>query len=157
MKSGPNKKKTERHGRCGTPEYKSWEAMINRCECQKATDYHRYGGRGIRVCDAWRQSFIEFLSHVGIKPSRFHSLDRFPNSNGNYEPGNVRWATSYEQSNNCISNHKLTVGGVSLGQNEWARRIGVTPHAIDVRLIHGWTLEEAVTLPKGTRRAKRAA
>ena len=83
-----------------TPEYNAWAAMKNRCGNKKNKKYHRYGGRGIKVCEEWRNDYLAFLSHVGRRPSENHSLDRYPNRNGNYEPGNVRWATRKEQQAN---------------------------------------------------------
>jgi len=83
-----------------SPEYIAWRGMIARCENPKWHAYHRYGGRGIIVCDRWRTSFENFLSDMGRKPSSGHSIDRWPNPDGNYEPSNCRWATAVEQARN---------------------------------------------------------
>lgn len=86
-----------------TSEYNSWSNMIGRCENRNHPRYADYGGRGIKVCDRWRRGennklgFECFLIDMGRKPSPQHSLDRFPDNDGNYEPGNVRWATPKEQ------------------------------------------------------------
>jgi hypothetical protein len=80
--------------------YSPWLAMRQRCMNQKATGYERYGGAGIEVCPEW-DSFDRFLQDVGARSSPTHSLDRWPDPYGNYEPGNVRWATRSQQSNNC--------------------------------------------------------
>lgn len=86
------------HGQTHTPEYVLWCAMVRRCTRKTADDYDRYGGRGITMCERWRK-FENFISDMGPRPSPAHSLDRIDN-NGNYEPGNVRWATSKQQANN---------------------------------------------------------
>ena len=85
--------------RTETPEYKAWLSMKKRCNYIKAINYPDYGGRGIKVCAEWQSSFTSFLNDVGRKPSKEYSLDRI-NVNGNYEPGNVRWATAKEQARN---------------------------------------------------------
>lgn len=87
-----------KRGLCST-EYNSWAAMIQRCLNKNRKKYPNYGGRGIKVCDRWRLSFIDFLADMGRKPSPKHSLDRI-NNDGNYEPGNCKWSTNKEQSNN---------------------------------------------------------
>jgi hypothetical protein len=86
-----------KHGGSGTPEYRAWAAAKSRCSNPNATGYERYGGRGITMCERWRESFPAFLEDMGPKPSPQHSLDRFPDRDGNYEPGNCRWATFIQQ------------------------------------------------------------
>jgi len=90
------------HSRDGkvSAEYDAWHSMIQRCTNPKNPGWKNYGGRGIRVCDAWLNSFLSFLDHIGRRPTPKHSLDRFPDNNGSYEPGNVRWATKSEQQSN---------------------------------------------------------
>jgi len=86
-----------------SPEYLIWCAMIARCTNEKADNYQWYGARGIRICDAWRRDYEAFLRDVGRRPSSDHSIDRI-DSDGHYEPGNVRWATPQEQADNrCIA------------------------------------------------------
>lgn len=79
-----------------TTEYKAWDNMKSRCYDTKRHNYKNYGGRGIKVCDRWRTSFENFLSDMGRKPGPEYSIDR-KNNDGNYEPGNCRWATASEQ------------------------------------------------------------
>ena len=90
------------HGMTKTPTYRIWAAMISRCTNSKRKDWNLYGGRGISVCDRWRHSFESFIADMGEQPPG-RSIDRFPNQNGNYEPGNCRWATSVEQGRNMRS------------------------------------------------------
>lgn len=82
-----------------TPEYRAWVQMIKRCENPNYWAFHRYGGRGIKVWTKWRHDFPAFLAHIGRRPSSHYSLDRIDND-GDYCPGNVRWATHREQSAN---------------------------------------------------------
>jgi hypothetical protein len=82
-----------------TPEYRSWKAMWTRCTNRKQKDAKTYIGRGITICKRWK-SFENFLADMGPKPSLKHSIDRYPDNDGNYEPGNCRWATAKEQSSN---------------------------------------------------------
>jgi hypothetical protein len=80
-------------------EYYAWHGMQQRCYNPKAIMYYRYGGRGITICEAWRKSFWVFLADMNCKPDPTYSLDRI-NNDGNYEPGNCRWASSCQQANN---------------------------------------------------------
>jgi hypothetical protein len=89
---------TTTHGATHTPEYRAWAGLINRCTNPNNAQYANYGKRGITVVPEWRNDFQAFLTCVGLRPSAQHSIDRFPDNNGNYAPGNVRWATKQEQS-----------------------------------------------------------
>lgn len=88
----------EKHSMTGTPEYRVWIAMKQRCNDKNASNYHKYGGKGIKVCDRWNDSFIAFYSDMGKRPDG-HSIDRIDGSRG-YEPGNCRWADIYTQNRN---------------------------------------------------------
>jgi hypothetical protein len=113
------------HNRCGTPEYRSWQLMLGRCYRKNNHKYPKYGAVGIIVCERWRHSFENFFSDMGEKPSNIHTLDRFPNNKGNYEPGNVRWATPKEQSGNIITNRWLEHDGRKMIMSDWARELGI--------------------------------
>lgn len=78
-------------------EHRSWRGMIERCENPRHVGFKYYGARGVKVCERWRKDFAAFLSDIGLKPSPIHSIDRYPDTNGNYEPTNCRWATPSEQ------------------------------------------------------------
>lgn len=138
-----------KHGAHGTPEYRIWADIRQRCLNPKRECFKNYGGRGIGICAPWRDSFAVFLAHVGPRPSGTHSIDRIDNSRG-YEPGNVRWATPTEQASNTRANRKLEHAGERLTVNEWARRTGIRPSTIAFRLKVGWSVAEALTSPVRT-------
>jgi len=122
--------------------------MKQRCLDQKSKTYPDYGGRGIRVCERWIESFEDFLADVGIRPSDRHSIDRIDND-GHYEPGNVRWATRAEQQRNRRTNRWITVNGETRVLEDRATLRGIAPTVISGRLKDGWTPEGAVMTPKG--------
>lgn len=113
----------EHHGRTNTREYRAWTDMKTRCNNPRATRYADYGGRGIKVCDRWSASFTAFLEDMGPCPEGL-TLDRWPDTNGHYEPGNCRWATRQQQANNKRSNVLVDVGGVTKTLCEWCRERG---------------------------------
>lgn len=141
-----HKRKTHGHSLPGkmTGEYRSWSAMLTRCTNQGAESYQRYGARGITVCDRWRHSFQNFLADMGKRPSTKHSIDRWPDTNGNYEPLNCRWATPTEQQNNKNNNRRMTFYGKTLTATEWSRISQVSVSVIFMRLRAGWSNQRAV-------------
>ena len=116
-------------------EYMAWMAMKRRCYDKSHPSYEDYGGRGILVCDRWLNSFENFIKDMGPKPGPEYSLDRWPNNEtGNYEPGNCRWGTDQEQSNNRRSNHWIEYRGESKVLQEWADLFGVSQATLGQRL-----------------------
>ena len=105
-----------------TPEYCAWNRMKDRCYNKNYQFYKYYGGRGITVCDRWRNSFSNFFADMGNKPSTRHSLDKVDN-NGNYEPSNCRWATPLEQASNKSNNNRTV--GVSFYRNKWQAKLEI--------------------------------
>lgn len=131
--------------------YKTWLSMRGRCANAAQADYARYGGRGITVCARW-DDFEAFRDDVGPRPSPAHSLDRIDN-NGNYEPGNVRWATAAEQGRNKRNNVRLSLNGETLLLAEWEARTGISAKILDHRIRRGWSAERALTqTPSHSRR-----
>jgi len=104
--------------------YYSWLMMKDRCNNPNNPSYHNYGGRGVVVCSRWNESFELFIEDVGVRPTKAHTLDRHPNKNGNYEPGNVRWATRKEQMSNVRYNVWVEYNGEKMVLAEFKRRIG---------------------------------
>jgi hypothetical protein len=126
-----------------TKEYGIWAAMKQRCYLQTSTVYEFYGGRGIKVCERWLNSFPNFLEDMGLKPSPKHSLDRIDN-NGNYEPNNCKWSTDEQQNRNRRSNRNFTVNGETMCMTDWAKRIGIPYKTLWMRIKNGWSMEQAV-------------
>jgi len=145
------------HGMSKTRVYKIWESMHSRCERQTSAYWHRYGGRGIKVCDRWR-SFENFYNDMGNPPNKKHSIGRIDND-GNYEPSNARWETSEQQDNNKISNRKVCIDGVKKTVTQWAKQNGINPSTAISRVFYGWDEVDAVTLPvkKGWKYKEHAA
>jgi hypothetical protein len=126
-----------------TSEYARWCSMKERCGNPKTKSYHRYGGRGIKVCKRWAASFEAFYADMGqVPPGK--SLDRIDN-NGNYEPGNCRWATKHQQAANARNAKIVQHDGRALCVSEWARILGIKTSTISQRLRLGWPVKMALT------------
>lgn len=132
------------------PMYNVWKAMRRRCLDPKCRSYQWYGARGISVCEQWTE-FAGFLRDVPPRPSLEHTLDRYPNNDGNYEPGNVRWATRCEQARNRRTVKIVTVNGESHCVVQWAEKTGISVALITRRRMNGWAIEDAVSMPKKTK------
>lgn len=119
----------------------AWWNMIARCTNPKTVGFVDYGGRGIRVCDSWLASYEAFALDMGSRPSSRHSLDRI-DVDGNYEPGNCRWATREEQARNTRVVPLVTFRGESLSVAEWSERLGIKAGTIRNRLKQNRPLDE---------------
>jgi hypothetical protein len=126
--------RTHGHARHGahTPEYYCWRAMRERCDSPKASSFTYYGGRGITVCVRWRESFEAFLADMGPRPSPQHSIDRLDND-GNYEPGNCRWATRSEQRRNRRTG-RTRLDGTPITLTAMAAELAIPRHFLAARL-----------------------
>lgn len=125
------------HGLRRTPEYGIWSGMKTRTTNLKCPEYSYYGGQGVRVCDEWIDDFAAFYNYVGPRPTSKHSIDRYPDPNGNYEPGNVRWATKVEQMLNRRNAAFLTVENETHRLSEWAAIRGIGLNTIYRRKKRG--------------------
>lgn len=127
--------------------YDAWAGMMSRCFNVSDKGYKNYGARGIRVYSDWIESPAGLFQHIGPRPSRNHSIDRVDND-GDYAPGNLRWATRPQQNRNRRDNKHIEWGGRSMCVTDWERETGLS---VARRLYRGWSVEEALTLPEGTR------
>lgn len=129
-----------------SPLYKTWNSMRQRCENPKSPSFHNYGGRGIYVCERWR-NFANFAADMAPKPSPQHSIDRIDND-GPYSPENCRWVGSrQEQMANRRVNRPITFRGETHIVAEWARRVNIDQDTLLMRLKSGWSVERALTTP----------
>lgn len=143
---GPNHNESNR-GNNPTVEYATWAGVKARCLNPNRPGYKDYGGRGIRICERWKNSYLAFLEDMGRKPSTKHSLDRIDN-NGNYEPGNCRWATDVEQRTNKrrMNTRYITFNGERKTLTEWSIKTGIKLTTLITRLdSYGWAVDRALT------------
>ena len=126
--------------------YRVWYDIKRRCEDQRRRDYHRYGGRGISVCDEWHdfQKFSDWAFENGY--SEGLTIDRI-NNDGNYEPENCRWVNNTIQANNRSSNHIMTLDGVAKTMAEWSRVTGISYTTLRSRQRRGWSDKDTLTKP----------
>jgi hypothetical protein len=133
-----------KHGKHESPVYNAWHGMKQRCLNPNNPRYKDYGGRGIKIHDAWLE-FVDFYKDMGDCPVG-RLLDRIDN-NGNYEPNNCRWATPREQQNNMRSNKMITFNGIRQTTTQWARDLDINPSTLFKRLNRSkWTVERALSI-----------
>lgn len=144
-------KACRKHGMHHTRLYIIWTGMKARCTNPNAANYADYGGRGISVCDEWKtfEPFLRFATANGYHDSL--TIDRI-DVNGNYEPENVRFISNYEQQSNRRNNHLIIYNGQEKTLTQWANTTGIGIKTLQQRLSHGWTIEEALTIPAGGKR-----
>jgi hypothetical protein len=135
------------HGGCYDPLYQCWNGMMQRCYNKNHESYPAYGGVGITVCERWHH-YPNFKADMEPRPNTdYFSLDRFPNKAGNYEPGNVRWATRSEQQQNRKNNVLMTHNGVTQCQEAWTKQLGWHRSKIKNRRRAGWSVERILSTP----------
>ena len=156
-KGGRNRRHGEAAGRKRSNELRTYYAMRSRCLNPQHDSFGFYGGRGISICARWldkKYGYKNFLLEVGRMPGPGYTLDRYPNKDGNYEPGNVRWATAKQQANNTRRNHVVNYKGTTFTVAQLleaacpdARKRPTATVRFYARLRRGWSIEEAVDLP----------
>ena len=136
-------KKSKTHGMTHTREYKSWQAMKDRCYNKNYPHYKDYGGRGIKVCNHWRNSFENFYKDMSKRPKNT-SLDRIDNNKGYYKK-NCHWATTKEQANNRRNNRLLTFNNKTMTIAQWTSKTNLKYAILYTRLKKGWSIEKTLT------------
>lgn len=126
--------------------FSSWSHIKTRCRNVNSKGYKKYGAKGITMYDDWYNSFELFISHIGPRPSLLHSVDRFPNKKGNYEPGNVRWATPKEQANNISKNLMIEIKGVAKTLSMWCDYYKI-PYVISRKryMVNKWSIYKVIS------------
>lgn len=131
-----------------TKEYTAWFSMKDRCYNKNSNNYHRYGARGVRVCNRWRNKYENFLKDMGRKPTPNHSLGRINNKKG-YSPGNCRWETRQQQQNNIRTNRFVEYNGVEMTVANAARAVGFSSGRLHWYVCYrGLSVAEAVVVMK---------
>jgi len=133
------------HGGSNTREFRIWSRMKTRCSNPKHNRYHRYGGRGIRVCDRWLESFENFLADMGPCPDGM-SIER-KNNDLDYCKDNCIWATPTEQALNRSTARLIEFAGRTMHISQWESEMGFTHGRITKRLALGWSIEKAIITP----------
>jgi len=151
MRAKRSKGTNYRHGMAHSPEWNAWSEMKRRCYDPRRKFYKYYGGRGIKVCARWMESFENFLADMGLKPSPEYSIER-EDVDGDYEPGNCSWSPRSRQAVNRTDTVRIRVNGTTKALADWCRETGVSPGTAHKRISDGWDPAVAVTKPS-TRKA----
>lgn len=128
------------------PLYNIWKGIIQRCENPNHTHYADYGGRGIAICQRWRDDFEAFVADMGERPSPGHTVDRIDGARG-YEPGNVRWATQLVQMRNTRRTRMIEWQGRDISMSEAAEIAGISKELFHWRLKREWPIDKIMSTP----------
>lgn len=143
-------KRNTTHGMTNTPEHRIWSQMKSRCSDSSHKSYKDYGGRGIAICDRWKESFELFFEDMGSRPSKSHSIERVDNEQG-YSKENCKWATSSEQNRNKRNNVFVTIAGDTKSLAEWVEHSGISRHTLYGRIKAGWREEDLLKPLRGSK------
>lgn len=144
-------------GRKNTRLYRIYNNMKTRCYNENAQHYHRYGGRGIKICNEWLEDFSNFKKwSMENGYSNNLTIDRI-NNNGNYEPSNCRWVNIKTQANNTSSNVIITINDKTKTLTEWCTSIGISYKTVRDRLKRGWNIEDALFKPVNVKFRRKAS
>ena len=151
----PKHRNKKHHGLHDSKEHRVWAGMINRCYCKTSGSYKNYGARGIKVCDSWNESFLNFLNDMGQAPPNTQ-LDRI-NNNGDYEKSNCRWVSRSVNTRNTRASRILEFKGESKNLIAWAEQFNIPRATLERRIDkYGYSIEEAITAPVMTKEEVRA-
>ena len=149
IKRGQNLEMFVTHGETGTPLWKLWNSVKNRCNNPNNRKYANYGGRGISVCSEWETNYLAFrdwcLANGYRKGLTIERID----VDGDYSPSNCVFATQKVQQNNRRNNHRITYNGETKTLSQWAEYLGMTYKMLEHRINRGWSVEDAFNIPKG--------
>lgn len=134
------------HGKHSYPEYSIWIAMKKRCSNEKVHNFKNYGGKGIKVCDRWIDSFDNFYEDMGPRPSKDHTIERIENDK-DYGPSNCKWLHKLLQSENQTSNILLTFNNKTQNLRKWSKEMGISEWALRKRIKQNWDINKALTQP----------
>ena len=132
-----------KHGMTKTPEYMTWARIKARCTNPKSQDFIDYGGRGIKMCESWLNSFENFFKDMGKRPDGMSSIDRI-DVNGDYCKENCRWANDHTQSRNKRNNRNLEFNGLEMCITDWSRHLGINVSSL-IQRLREWPLEKALS------------
>lgn len=141
------KNRVTTHGMAGKTMYYRWNGMIQRCYNPDHSEYKNYGSRGIKVCDRWRNSVLNYIADLGEPPFKGASVDRI-NNDGDYNPENCKWSTKKEQSVNRRPTRLLSYNGLEMCVSDWERHLGFGLGTLKNRFAQGLSVQQALSIPK---------